>query len=164
MLNKLEDSEESAAEAAADTEASPDNLEDASEDNAVDSETSPETREEAAELSAVDRDVSPESLEDASDVTDVPSEVTMEVTVVWKSASSFNAAANSLRVSRDAGAPSIRFVSAVLMSTEILVTREASAEDRLETDELKADDNETSPEALEETSELNTVEIEASAF
>ena len=163
-LNKLEDSEESAADAAAETEASATNLEDAPEDNAVESETSPDALEEALELSAVDKDVSPESLEDASDVTVVPTEVTIEVTVVWKSASSFNAAASSSRVSRVAGAPLIRPVIAASTSTEILLTRDVSAEVRLEADELRADDNETSPEVLEEASELNTVEIEASAF
>jgi len=133
-------------------------------ERAVERDTSPDVLEDASELSAVERDVSPERREDASDVTAVPTDVTMEVIVTWKLASSLRAAANSLRVSRAAGAPSIRFVIAVLISTEIFVEREASPEALEETSDESAVERDTSPDALEDTSEDNAVERDASAL
>ena len=164
MLRREEASELSAAEAAADTDASPERREEDSELSAVDRDTSPDVLEEISELRAVERDTSPERREEASESTAVPTDVIMDVIVVWKLASSLRAAANSLSVSSAAGAPSMRFVIAVLMSTEIFVEREASPETLEEASEEIAVDRDTSPDALEDASEDNAVEREASAF
>jgi len=148
----------------AERDTSPDAREEASEESAVERDVSPFAREVASLSIRVERDTSPDVLEDASDVTAVPTDVIMDVTVEWKLASSLSAAANSLSVSRAAGAPSIRFVIAVLMSTEIFVEREASPETLEEASEEIAVDRDTSPDALEDDSEDNAVEREASAF
>jgi len=139
-------SEEASLSMRAERDTSPDALEEASEESAVESEESPFAREVASLSMRVERDTSPERREDASDVTAVPTDVTMDVMVVWKLASSPRAAANSLSVSSAAGAPSMRFVIAVLISTEIFV------------------ESDTSPDALEDTSEERAVERDASAF
>ena len=130
----------------AERDTSPDVLEEASEESAVESEVSPFAREVASPSMRVERDTSPDVLEDASDVTAVPTDVTMDVMVVWKLASSLRAAASSSSVSSAAGAPLMRFVIAVLTSTEIFVERDAS------------------PDVLEDISEERAVERDASAF